>query len=109
MKGGSLFKIPEEWAGEDEYIETLISSHSIRVERIISRGHVSAGGSWYDQEQDEWVALLQGDARLVFDDGSILELRAGDQTLIAAHRRHRVEYTSSVPPCVWLTIHGTLR
>lgn len=109
MMQGSLLSIPEEWTGEDEFCETLLATDSIRIERIISKGHLTAPGTWYDQVQDEWVTLLQGNARLAFDDGSVLTVRAGDQTFIPAHRRHRVEFTSTDPPCIWLAIHGPLR
>ncbi|NEP28859.1 MAG: cupin, partial [Moorea sp. SIO3I6] len=26
-----------------------------------------------------------------------------------AHQKHRVEYTSAEPPCIWLAIHGNLQ
>lgn len=36
----------------------------VRVERIVSQGHVTPPGQWYDQDWDEWVSLLSGAARL---------------------------------------------
>ena len=36
----------------------------MRVERIVSSGHCSPEGFWYDQDEQEWVPLLQGAARL---------------------------------------------
>jgi len=104
----SLLSIPLEWTGEEEFSETLLSTESLLIERILSRGHVSPKGSWYDQEEDEWVLLLQGNATLVFEDGSSLMLRGGDSVFLPAHRRHRVDYTSSDPCCVWLAIRGSL-
>jgi len=33
------------------------------------------------------------------------ELEAGDWVLLPAHCRHRVTWTQSTPPTVWLAIH----
>ena len=43
-----------------EFVELLLSSPNLRVERIISRGHASPENSWYDQDSGEWVLLLSG-------------------------------------------------
>lgn len=101
----SLFSIPAGLPHPEEFSEILAGSGEIMVERIISHGHTTPPGSWFDQEMDEWVALLQGDALLLFSDGPELEMHAGDSTLIPAHRRHRVERTSTDPPCIWLALH----
>jgi cupin 2 domain-containing protein len=105
----SLLSLPEGWTGTDEFVEILLSTGTIRLERIISKGHSTPPGEWYDQGQDEWVALLQGEARLGFDDGALQTMHAGDWAIIPAHRRHRVDFTSIDPPCIWLAIHGSLR
>lgn len=105
----NLFQIPVQLSSTEEYFEQVLASPSCRVERIISTGHSSPEGFWYDQDEDEWVALLQGTAELSFDDGSSVSLAAGDHLLIEAHRRHRVERTSIDPPCVWLAVHGKLK
>jgi len=73
-----------------------------RLEHIVSRGEASPAGFWYDQPQDEWVALLRGEATLAFQDGT-LDLCAGDALIIPAHRRHRVAFTSA--DAVWLALH----
>ncbi len=57
-------------------------------------------------ERGEWVALLQGEAELSFEDGSRTPLEPGDYVLIRPGERHRVERTSSEPPCVWLAVHS---
>ena len=46
----------------DELSQTILSQPGIRIERIISRGHASPPGFWYDQPQREFVALLAGAA-----------------------------------------------
>ena len=101
----SLFaKIPEKLA--DEHFQEILSRPGIRIERIVSRGHNSPEGFWYDQDDDEWVLLVQGKAGLEFEeDASIAELNAGDHLLIPAHRRHRVAWTSESVDTVWLAVH----
>ena len=89
-----------------ELVETLLNSPHVRVERIVSRGHASPVGFWYDQAEHEWVLLLQGSARLRFDDG-VTELKAGDWINIPAHRRHCVEQTDPAQTTIWLAIHYT--
>lgn len=86
-------------------MEELFASGGVRIERILSCGHTSPAQGWYDQVQDEWVALLQGEARLQFERSAEVKLAAGDWLLIRAHQRHRVSYTSTQPPCVWLAVH----
>jgi cupin 2 domain-containing protein len=89
-----------------ELFETLKTNASFRIERIVSQGHASAEGFWYDQDQDEWILLLRGAARLRFeDDGRLVELARGDFIDIPAHKRHRVEWTDPGQPTVWLAIH----
>ena len=75
----------------------------MRLERIVSHGHSSPEGFWYDQPEDEWVMLLQGAARLEFED-SLMEMRPGDCLNIPAHRRHRVAWTTPEGPTVWLAL-----
>lgn len=86
-----------------ELTETLVAASSVRVERIVSHGHTSPDDFWYDQPEHEWVAVLQGAARLRFDD-EVLELGPGDFVNIPAHRRHRVEWTTPDEPTIWLAV-----
>lgn len=92
-----------------EALETLFSGSRVTAEKIISRGHVTETGKWYDQHLDEWVVLLQGKARLEFENGEILNLSGGDYILLPARKKHRVTYTSHEPPCIWLAVHGELK
>lgn len=87
----------------DEFIETLVSTPEVRMERIVSRGHASPEGFWYDQDQHEFVLLLKGAARLRFEDESV-EMQPGDWIKIPAHRRHRVEWTTPDEPTIWLAV-----
>lgn len=96
--------IPEQLT--DELVSILLTAANIRVERIISNGHCSPNGFWYDQPQAEWVAVLKGRAKLRFEDNdSVVELHPGDFLNIPAHRRHRVDWTPPDEPTVWLAIH----
>jgi cupin 2 domain-containing protein len=71
---------------------------------IVSVGHASPEGFWYDQPQNEWVVVLRGAARIQFEDERV-ELRPGDWIHIPAHRRHRVEWTTPDEPTLWLAVH----
>jgi cupin 2 domain-containing protein len=88
----------------DELVTTLLETADVRIERIVSHGHTSPEGFWYDQDRYEWVIVLQGAARLRFED-RIVELKPGDFTNIPAHKRHRVEWTTPDEPTVWLAVH----
>ncbi len=88
----------------EELFQTLLSSPKIRIERIVSRGHQSAPDFWYDQDQSEWLLLVQGEARLQFED-QIVALKTGDYANIAAHKKHRVAWTTPDQDTVWLAIH----
>jgi len=89
-----------------EIFETLLETPSCRLERILSRGQATPAGQWYDQEQGEWVILLRGRAGLRFAAADeVVELSAGDWLWLPAHCRHRVEWTSSDEPAVWLALH----
>jgi len=75
---------------------------NVRIERIVSTGHTSPEGFWYDQAEHEWVTVLSGRAKLRYEDGLEVELGPGDAASIPAHTRHRVEWTSPNAPTVWL-------
>lgn len=106
IKRGCLFALPRRCApGGNELLDELAASQGCRVERIVSMGQITPAGQWYDQDGDEWVALLQGKARLLWADGGESALSPGDWLLIPAHVRHRVVYTSAEPPCVWIAVH----
>ncbi len=88
-----------------ESVEMLLNRPGVRIERIVSSGHASAPGFWYDQDDGEWVVLLAGAARLRFEDETEPRLLTpGDCLDIAAHRRHRVDWTDRTAPTVWLAV-----
>lgn len=102
----NLFDLPDPLPNDEEFID-LLHAPNIRIERIVSTGQATPSGKWYDQEEDEWVALLQGNAVIEYDDGEEIRLSAGDHILLPAHRRHRVACTSADPPCIWIAVFFT--
>lgn len=101
---GNLFgRIPS--ALPDELFQILAGGEGVRIERIVSRGHCSPPGHWYDQPQNEWVMVVRGEARLRFAAGDrVVHLAEGDYVNIAPHERHRVEWTSDAGDTVWLAV-----
>jgi cupin 2 domain-containing protein len=102
-RGNIFAQIPGDL--RDEVFEALVQERGVTVERIISRGHTSPPSGWYDQQQHEWVMVLQGEASIAFDDGSVIRLVEGDYLTIPAHCRHRVIHTCSSTTTVWLAVH----
>ncbi len=89
----------------EELFQTLLGTPNLRIERIVSLGHASPEGFWYDQETHEWVLLLTGAARLTLDGEGPIDLFPGTFLNIPAHRRHRVDWTDPIRPTIWLAIH----
>lgn len=89
--------------GSKEEFRPLLEGKTFRLEHIVSHGECSPPGFWYDQDEEEWVTLLRGEATLAYADGALQSLRPGDAVLIPAHRKHRVESVSS--DAVWLALH----
>jgi cupin 2 domain-containing protein len=89
-----------------ELTDTLVERPAFRIERIVSTGQATPADQWYDQEIDEWVLVVKGSARLRIEgEAQDRELGEGDFLLLPAHCRHRVAWTRSEPPTVWLAIH----
>lgn len=103
----NLFSLPSEPSCE-EVLTPLVADQGILIEKIVSTGQACPDGFWYDQNRDEWVAVLQGKARLAWEDGTVSELQQGDWVLIPAGKKHRVDWTSANPPCIWLAVHGKI-
>ncbi len=103
----NLFDFQDPLPDDEEFTE-LLRSEDLRIERIVSSGQTTPAGQWYDQDEDEWVALIQGEAVLEYEHGEHLRLSAGDHVLLPAHRRHRVAYTSAQPPCIWIAVFGKM-
>ncbi len=91
---------------QEENFQTLAGHGSTRIERIVSDGHATPPGEWYDQKWDEWVLLVSGSATLRFDgDAEPITLTPGDHVMIPANCRHRVERTDPDQKTIWLAVH----
>ena len=89
-----------------ERFTQLLDGGSFKLERIVSTGHATPEGKWHDQDQAEWVVVLNGSALLRFEsEPTPRTLRQGDYLLIPPHARHRVEATDPDQPTVWLAVH----
>lgn len=105
MRTGNLFSGIRD-VSEQEQFDALLETGSFRLERIVSAGHSTPTGEWFDQDRAEWVVLLSGGASLRFEDEDHLRpMRPGDFLLIPAHRKHRVERTDPNTETVWLALH----
>jgi cupin 2 domain-containing protein len=95
--------------GSEEEITQLLRAPAVRIERIVSHGHASAPGFWYDQDRAEWVLLLQGAAILTFE-REAEPIRLG-RAIMSTSRRTRVIASSgpirttrrSGSPCIIVT------
>ncbi|MEI7929056.1 MAG: cupin domain-containing protein [Verrucomicrobiales bacterium] len=88
----------------EELFTTILQSPGIRIERIVSHGHRSPDGFWYDQPIGEWVIVLKGAARIELEDKTV-EMGPGDYLNIPAHTKHRVTWTTPDEPTIWLAVH----
>ena len=89
----------------EELVEVLAENKHVRIERIVSTGHASPDGFCYDQEETEWIVVLKGEAKLLFEsDDEPIHMREGDFVNIPAHRNHRVEWTTPDETTVWLAV-----
>jgi cupin 2 domain-containing protein len=96
--------IPDEL--KDELVETMLQSSNFRIERIVSQGHSSPEGFWYDQPDNELVMLLKGSATLRFENQpQPIKMKPGDYIHIEKHVRHRVEWTDSEQDTIWVAVH----
>lgn len=90
--------------GAQEIFEQIVKTPDIRIERIVSRGHASPAKGWYDQDEDEWVAVLQGSGKILFEEGREILLGQGDYLHIRAHQKHRVSWTDPAAVTIWLAV-----
>ena len=86
---------------QEEVFDTLLQTPNIQIEKITSNGQTSS--SWYEQEKDEWVLLIEGEGHLLFENNEELQLKKGEYIFIAKMKKHKVVYTAS--PTIWLVIY----
>jgi cupin 2 domain-containing protein len=92
--------------GDEESFEEILSQSGVRIERIVSHGHASPEGFWYEQNDDEWVVVIDGEAELEIEgEPAPRHLERGDWVHLPARCRHRVARTAEDRPTVWLAVH----
>ena len=105
VESGNLFDRPPAATAAEE-VTALVEAGVMRLVRIVSTGQATPPDIWYDQDDAEWVVVLQGSAGLRFaGEDAVRVLRPGDYVHIPAHVRHRVEWTDATGPTVWLALH----
>jgi len=89
-----------------EHFEDLLTRPGVKLERIVTYGQTTPSGEWYDQAWDEWVMLVQGEAKLLLEqEEQLLHMKPGDHVYLPAHCRHRVEWTPQDQTTIWLALH----
>ncbi len=83
-----------------EIFNTLLEHKNIKIELINSNSVVN--GESYQQEQDEWILLLEGEATLEVE-GTKHILKTGDYLFIPTQTVHRVLFTDK--KTLWLAVH----
>ncbi len=87
---------------DQEELSILFQNPCATIERIVSQSYGSPPGFWYDQDEDEWVIVMHGEATLEFEGGELVRMKEGDHVTIARHLRHRVQQTN--PSTIWLAV-----
>ena len=87
---------------EEKFFE-IFKNETIKIEKIVSNGQTSPQNFWYEQEENEFVLVLEGFAILQFEDKDI-ELKKGDCLNIKAKQKHRVKFTSLTEPTIWFAV-----
>ena len=98
--------IPAEFP--NELVEQVAGTPAVRIDRIVSQGHASPPGFWYDQDEHEWVMVLSGQAQIKLEGKNMpIHLLPGDTLHLPAHTKHRVESTDPLQPTIWLAVYWT--
>lgn len=94
--------LPNELSNEE--FTDLVTSHSVRIERIVSSGQRSPEYGWYVQDENEWILVLEGFGTIAFEDGTEKTLCKGDYLTIPAHQKHKVSKTDPDNLTIWLAV-----
>ncbi|MEA3330919.1 MAG: cupin domain-containing protein [Campylobacterota bacterium] len=104
MKTANIFSnIPKQL--KEEVFEDILLKDSLKIERIVSKGHSSPKSGWHVQDHDEWVIVLQGEAILSFEKEDDIKLGSGDYINIKSGIKHKVTWTLADKETIWLAIH----
>jgi cupin 2 domain-containing protein len=86
----------------NEIFSTLFHNETLTIESI--RSNLKTPGELYDQDQDEWVLLIEGEAKIQIAD-EIRDMNSGDCLFLPKHTLHRVLSTSE--NAFWLCIFSS--
>ncbi len=95
-----LASIPQDIANET--FETVLENSKVKIERIISYGDFTPADFWYNQIDDEFVMVLEGSGKILYEDQTTILLTKGDSLFIPAYTKHRVIFTEN--PTIWLAM-----
>lgn len=101
----NFFEIPSNLPDNFELFQSILSNDNLSIERIISTGQKTPDEQWLEQDKNEWVILLQGEAEIALENGVSKILKAGDYIHIPKSTKHKVKRTSAKPHCIWLAVH----
>ncbi|MFA5404287.1 MAG: cupin domain-containing protein [Ignavibacteria bacterium] len=101
----NIFSINQDLDFKNELFFELFKNDNCLIEKIVSSGQSTNENEWLEEDSNEFVILLQGESELKFETGEKIVLKKGDYLLIPAKTKHRVNYTSLNPQCIWLAIH----
>ncbi len=85
-----------------EIFTPLFQNQTLRIESI--RSWLKTPGEIYDQQENEWVVLIIGEASLRVEEQT-LYLEAGDYCFIPKHTKHQVLSTSH--DALWIGIFSS--
>ena len=88
---------------KNEQVFDILKKDNIRIEKIVSNGQKSEKDFWYEQEENEFIMVIDGDAIIEFEDKEC-ELKKGDYLIIEKMIKHRVKYTDTNGPTIWLAV-----
>ena len=89
----------------EEVFSDVMQADNVRIERIVSKGHSSPEFGWYDQAENEWVVVLQGEAIISFDNTEDVHLIPGSYINIPMHKKHKVSWTKPDTETIWLAVY----
>ena len=89
---------------KDEFFEDILVSENLQIERIVSYGHTSPKEGWHNQNKNEWVILIDGEAIISFKDSDDIKLKKGDYLNIERNVEHKVSWTKPKSETIWLAI-----
>ena len=89
-----------------ELFQSLLTTRSLKIERIISTGQVTKKGKWLKSKRNEWVIVVRGAAKLrFFKNDRVVKMKAGSHVLIPANTLHRVDWTDPRQKTIWLAVY----